>query len=128
MNAPQRSRLARFEHYGEPAPLQKLSALIVGNDTFATRDKRRPHIRAFDKSFVLEFTQRIFAKFAKQLRRRPAVLAFKEGVHIDTGHAHVARHAAGNRGFTYTHEAHQEDIFLQRTHKRHRAASLKRRI
>ncbi len=128
MDAPQRSRLARFEHHGEPAALQKLSALIVGNDAFTTRDKRRPHIRAFDKGFVLEFTQRIFTKFAKQLRRRPAVLAFKEGVHIDTGHAHVARHAAGNRGFAHAHEAHQEDIFLQRTHKRHRAASLKRRI
>ena len=23
-----------------------------------------------------------------------------------------ARHAAGNRGFAYAHEAHQEDIFL----------------
>ena len=112
MDAPQRSRFARFEHHGEPAALQKLSALIVSNDAFAARDKGRPHIRALDKGFVLEFTQRIFTKFAKQLRCRLAVFSLKEGVHIDAGHAHVARHTAGNRGFAHAHEAHQEDIFL----------------
>ena len=128
MDAPQGSRFARFEHHGKPAALQKLSTLVESDDAFAARDKGRPHIRAFDEGFIFKFTQRIFAELAKQLRRRLSVLAFKEGVHIDAGHAHIARHAAGNRGFAHAHEAHQEDIFLQRTHKRHRAASLKRRI
>ena len=128
MNAPQRSRLARFEHHSKPAALQKLSTLVESDDAFAARDKGMPHIRAFDEGFIFKFTQHIFAELAKQLRRRLAVFSLKEGVHIDAGHAHVARHTAGNRGFAHAHEAHQEDIFLQRTHKRHRAASLKRRI
>ena len=128
MNAPQRSRLARFEHHSKPAALQKLSTLVESDDAFAARDKGMPHIRAFDEGFIFKFTQHIFAELAKQLRRRLAVFSLKEGVHIDAGHTHVARHTAGNRGFAHAHEAHQEDIFLQRTHKRHRAASLKRRI
>ena len=95
MNAPQRSRLARFEHHSKPAALQKLSTLVESDDAFASI-KNDPKL----------------AELAKQLRCRLTVFSLKEGVHIDAGHAHVARHTAGNRGFAHAHEAHQEDIFL----------------